>query len=299
MSIVVFILQSLVFCFHFQAKNTNTSMASKSETIIICSPLVTNDPRFKAGRSLVKNGHAGGAIEIFSSLVEETVHKYGESSIEAAPAYYEYGNSLLRALGSRTEEERTPQEAAAAAAIERSDTKPAATKTHQDVAKEEKDSEESASDDDDDAHLGLEMMENAFSILDAYRNGDEEKYRAWMIQEIPRVLMGIGDCLSAIERHPDAADAYSRAYGEYQEILGSFSPETVTLEHFKAHRKVCEATILIAEELLACPEGKDVITSETESLIVVDSERIEYARGYYDQARESLQETLFFMANLP
>ena len=47
-------------------------MASTSESD--ASPIVTRDPRFKAGRSLVQKGMAhGGAIEIFSSLVEEGI----------------------------------------------------------------------------------------------------------------------------------------------------------------------------------------------------------------------------------
>ena len=142
------------------------------------------------------------------------------------------------------------------------------------------------------------MMENAYSILDTYKHGTNEKYQAWTTLEIPRVLLGIGDVLSTINRHADAADAYSRALEHFQEILKGFSSEDSNLAHLKAHRKVCEATILIAEELLSCNDGEDVITTETTSLIVSASERIEYARGYYDQAREALQETLFFMANL-
>ena len=47
-------------------------MASTSDSD--ASPIVTRDPRFKAGRSLVQKGMAhGGAIEIFSSLVEEGI----------------------------------------------------------------------------------------------------------------------------------------------------------------------------------------------------------------------------------
>ncbi len=72
-----------------------------------------------AGRSLVQKGLAAeGAIDIFATLVEETTNKYGESSIETAPTYYEYGNALLRGAaaaaggggggGSKEEEEEEP-----------------------------------------------------------------------------------------------------------------------------------------------------------------------------------------------
>lgn len=56
--------------------------------------------------------------------------------------------------------------------------------------------------------------------------------------------------------------------------------------------------MLIAEELLACPPDQDVVTTETSSLIVKASERVEYARGYYDKARDALQETVYLLGNL-
>ena len=72
-----------------------------------------------------------------------------------------------------------------------------------------------------------------------------------------------------------------------------------TTEFVKAHRMVCEANILIAEELLLCPENEDVLTTETQSLIVKADERISYTRGYYDQARDVLQEAIVCMGSLP
>jgi hypothetical protein len=67
----------------------------------------------------------------------------------------------------------------------------------------------------------------------------------------------------------------------------------------QAHRKVCEATVLIAEELLACPADVDVVTTETKGLIVKAAERVEYARGYYNnKARDALRETVYLMRNL-
>ena len=70
------------------------------------APLVTRDPRFQAGCSLVQKGLAHeGAVEIFELLSEEAGNKHGESSIETAPAYYEYGNALLRAVNRRKMEQ--------------------------------------------------------------------------------------------------------------------------------------------------------------------------------------------------
>eukprot|EP00980_Cylindrotheca_fusiformis_P018961 scaffold6350_cov117-Cylindrotheca_fusiformis.AAC.6 len=292
------------------------------------APAVTSDPRFKAGRSLVQKGLAShGAVEIFESLAEEVGSKHGESSIEAAPAYYEYGNALLRAMNRRKMEEEqgqqettSPQEVAAAAAEHRrreasvavdDDRKkkpPPDTPKSENVAnggpsdKKEVETggdEPNNDEEDEEAKLALEMMENSFSIMEEYKSDSKEtKYQAWVKESLPRVLLGIGDTLSAMDRHADAADAYSRALECFQEHLYEFSTETLTLAHLKAHRRVCEATVLVAEELLFCPAGADVVTSETQSLIVKAPERIDYITGYYDRARDALQETLYFMAKL-
>jgi len=320
----------------------------------IAAPVVTKDPRFLAGRKLCERGLADEAVEMYATLLEETTQKYGPNSIETGPAYYEYGNSLLRATTkkiavSKEVEERetrkikdsnkTPQQrSVAAAAAERrkqchvdkcveEDKKPAAvTKTNDgdnSQQTEEKEEEISSSDragddsdDRDDLKLGLEMMENAFSILEEYeesnekeeedntrKDDDEKKYYDWVKEQIPRVLLGIGDTLSTLSQHADAADTYSRALElrkvHLQKIVAnSEGIDQRTLEHLQAHRRVCEANILIAEELLSCPQNLDVITTETQSLIVKTNERVSYARGYYDQARDALQEAVFYMGNL-
>mmetsp|Transcript_36311 Transcript_36311/g.40526 ORF Transcript_36311/g.40526 Transcript_36311/m.40526 type:complete len:382 (-) Transcript_36311:221-1366(-) len=320
----------------------------------IAAPVVTKDPRFLAGRKLCERGLADEAVEMYATLLEETTQKYGPNSIETGPAYYEYGNSLLRATTkkiavSKEVEERetrkikdsnkTPQQrSVAAAAAERrqqchvdkcveEDKKPAAvTKTNDgdnSQQTEEKEEEISSSDragddsdDRDDLKLGLEMMENAFSILEEYeesnekeeedntrKDDDEKKYYDWVKEQIPRVLLGIGDTLSTLSQHADAADTYSRALElrkvHLQKIVAnSEGIDQRTLEHLQAHRRVCEANILIAEELLSCPQNLDVITTETQSLIVKTNERVSYARGYYDQARDALQEAVFYMGSL-
>jgi len=54
----------------------------------------------------------------------------------------------------------------------------------------------------------------------------------------------------------------------------------------------------VAETLLKCPNGADVVTSESKVLLVKDLERVDFARGYYDKAKEELQETVFLMGKL-
>jgi hypothetical protein len=317
-------------------------------------PVVTKDPRFLAGRKLCERGLADEAIEMYATLLEETTQKYGENSIETAPAYYEYGNSLLRATNKKiamsNEEEEietkkvvdSDTRSVAATAAERrqqqqqssvdkdddeeEDKKPAAvtTKTNDEDDDDgygdnnEHREEEDNSSSNDDLNLALEMMENAWSILEEYKesnekeedenstrndNNDDEnkkicKYYGWVKEQIPRILLGIGDTLSTLSRHADAADAFSRALElrkvQLQELVavniseGSADQNQHTIEHLQAHRMVCEANILIAEELLSCPPNEDVVTTETQSLIVKANECVSYAQGYYDQARDSL-----------
>jgi hypothetical protein len=318
-------------------------------------PVVTKDPRFLAGRKLCERGLADEAIEMYATLLEETTQKYGENSIETAPTYYEYGNSLLRAtnkkiaISNEKEEIETKKvvdsdtRSVAAAAAERrqqphhqssvdknddeeEDKKSAAvtTKTNDeddddgDGDNNKHREEEDNSSSNDDLNLALEMMENAWSILEEYKesnekeenenstrndNNDDEnrkkcKYYDWVKEQIPRILLGIGDTLSTLSRHADAADAFSRALElrkvQLQELVaasiseGSADQNQHTIEHLQAHRMVCEANILIAEELLSCPPNEDVVTTETQSLIVKANECVSYVRGYYDQARDSL-----------
>jgi tetratricopeptide (TPR) repeat protein len=339
------------------------------------APAVTRDPRFLAGRKLVERGLSNeGAVEMFATLLEECTQKHGTSSIESAPAYYEYGNALLRAALKRQEQQQNDDDddgdddkdksgsssqdaavaarrSAAAMAAEKRNQSSTATINNTNKEDEEVDDEEEEEEGDkkpaakqtgnvgdsndemggdgndnhddednnhdDDIDLALEMMEDAFSILEDYKDkhcnelsnsssslssSSQPNYLSWVQEQIPRVLLGIGDTLSTLQRHADAADAYSRALELRQSIFQTFSQEQLqsqpTLEHLGAHRKVSEAAILIAEELLACPADEDVVTTETNSLIVKADDRVSYARGYYDKARDALQEAVFCMGTL-
>jgi tetratricopeptide (TPR) repeat protein len=358
-------------CSSHTMESVQVSSATPSATAIQ-APVVTRDPRFHAGRQLVQKGLAAeGAVDIFAMLVEETVSKYDSASVEAAPAYYEYGNALLRAASKAQEQPEQPEikeqgggnprQRLAKAAEERikqqqqqqqietvndqDDSKPPAkvpslpatlpapvpatlllpvqvkaiptdyyneNKKSEAVnledkneasairVKEEADEDEiySSTTSSDDFSLALEMMENAYSILDNYQEQGDSNYKEWVSEQLPRVLLGIADALSAMGRHADAADAYSRVLEKRSMSLEQFPKSDLSLPHLIAHRKVVEATILIAEELLAHQGDEDVVTTETNTLIVKADERVEYARGYYDQARDALQETVYYMATL-
>mmetsp|Transcript_25209 Transcript_25209/g.51459 ORF Transcript_25209/g.51459 Transcript_25209/m.51459 type:complete len:387 (+) Transcript_25209:40-1200(+) len=209
------------------------------------------------------------------------------------------------------------------------DRKPAASEQNADVNKskdgtndEENDGSEELSDHD----LALELMENAFAIYDAYcaetddaddsgdkKAGDAAKakakpYLTWVIGQLPRTLGGIGDVLISQDRHADGVDAYTRvvslreaAVESYQNQKGGKDDATgtdVSIDFLKARRLLCEANILVAEALLACPRGEDVVTSETGDVLVKAGEILDYTQGYYDKARDELQETVFLMGKI-
>ena len=199
---------------------------------------------------------------------------------------------------------------------EEEDGKPTATVSSSlntaDIKQEEADDDDDqeAVDDeeeDDDLTLALEMMETAWSILDKYVHQTTtmtttlvRKYPNWCAEQLPRFLTGIGDVLGELERHADAADAYSRALQLRQEQQQEQStnqddPPITQLAH---KRKIVEAYVLIAQEFLACPPGLDVITSETQTRLCHAHERLVVARGYYDQARDQLQDTVVLMGEL-
>jgi tetratricopeptide (TPR) repeat protein len=126
-------------------------------------------------------------------------------------------------------------------------------------------------------------------------------------------LTGIGDTLSALQRHADAADAYLRALAHRQSALDACLAESPPadaphptneddiekqLTLLKCRRQMVEATILLVEALLACGNDQDVVTTESQVVLVVQGNVIDYARGYYDRARDELQETVLLLGQV-
>ena len=70
------------------------------------------------------------------------------------------------------------------------------------------------------------------------------------------------------------------------------------MDFLRARRLLCEANVLVAEALLHCPIGEDVVLSETGDVLVQAEEIMVYAQGYYDQARDELQETVYIMGRM-
>jgi len=248
--------------------------------------------------------------------------KYGETSEEAAICYFEYGNALFRAARlEQTEEEDQEEgtadearakaaEAAQKRAEESLDTKPVAkdpkeekSNSKESEQEEAKDTEngDDASEEEDDVQLALTMMETAWSVLDKIvqeLKDDNKSPSPWMLDQLPRFLLGIGDILTDLKRFADAADCYSRALDHRENAVQGIAKDELTLDHLKKRRQVVEANVLVAEALLACPDGEDVVTTETKDVLVSAAERVEYARGYYNKARDELQETVFLMGRI-
>jgi tetratricopeptide (TPR) repeat protein len=187
----------------------------------------------------------------------------------------------------------------------------------------------------EDVLLALEMMETCWSILDQYVSSSNSTttsgrdYVDWAADQLPRVLTGLGDVLSNLGRHADAADAYLRALGLRQAalqerfdasaldaclaqpssggsngsaLLSSYQRDQL-VDWLVCRRRIVEANVLIAEELLAHGEveggaGRDVVTTETQTVLVSAKERVEYARGYYESSREQLQEAVLLLGQL-
>eukprot|EP00563_Minutocellus_polymorphus_P004425 CAMPEP_0181042636 /NCGR_PEP_ID=MMETSP1070-20121207/12260_1 /TAXON_ID=265543 /ORGANISM="Minutocellus polymorphus, Strain NH13" /LENGTH=381 /DNA_ID=CAMNT_0023120871 /DNA_START=44 /DNA_END=1189 /DNA_ORIENTATION=+ len=322
---------------------STASPTSQTEPV----PSITSDPRYRAARRLITSGRsADGAIEMLATLVEEARSKYGEDSIDAAAVYFEYGNSLFRAVEKRKAGEMeimmddeptttrgpTPEEKSAAA--EASEKRAATSQDKSDaqgndaVVKASMDNAPSAptkanQKDITDEELALELMENSFAIYDQYYSEafDEEGNEKadaevsdtaggkslvpWVEEQLPRVLGGIGDVLSSLGRHPDAVDAYTRKARHREDALRDLSDkkdgkdvEEIGMDFLRARRLLCEANILVAEALLRCPRGQDAVLSETGDVLVQADELMDYAQGYYDQARDELQETVYIMGRM-
>lgn len=279
-------------------------------------PIITKDPRFLAGRTLVKSGRTTeGAIDIFATLLEECIHKYGPVSLEAASCYYEYGNALLRASSDQEEvkKQEGPVNNLAAEAAERrvkeNIANPAAAEGksivetnvddddgHSNDNNNDDDDDDDNDEDDDDFHLACEMMENAWSIIDQYT--ETNPTTSWILEQQPRILIGIADVLLLLKRYGDAVDAYTRALPLREAAIQNYHKEDLTVDRLRASRHVVEANVMIADALLSCPSNQSVITTETNIVLVTADEKEYYTQGYYDKARDGLQETVVLMGEM-
>lgn len=239
-------------------------------------PKACNDPRFRGGRKLMERGKPEQAVAMFATVLEEAIHKFGEDHIDTAPAYYEYGHALFRAAEGESQKE--------------------------------------------DCDLALEQMENAFAIIDEYlSNEDNKDYSDYCREQVPRILTGIGDLFCLVDRFADAVDVYTRVvpYREssYESLKNSNNSNKATnnnnnkndnieksLQELRHSRLLCEAYVLVSETLLRCPPIDDVAVKDDEAatsrVIVPKHEIREYASGYYDKAKDQMQNVVLVMGEV-
>ena len=262
-------------------------------------PLVCNDARFRAGRKLMEQGQVHlGAIKIFSLLLDRSMEEFGESSMETATVRYEYGYSLYLNVTREKANENNLD-----------------TKQHssEKVGKEENDDEQIMSEEDTTIEIALEHMVLACQILykyvDEYENTAKttkkspqednletmknQSYITWAMEQLPRMIIGIGYILSYQGKHPDALNSYLNALPyrtKFLEDKTSKDETTITLDQLRAHRLLVDLYVLIVEEILKCPADVDITVPESNEILVKKEDRIKIAKDHYEKGREELQE---------
>ena len=282
---------------------------------------ITRDPRFIAACSMIKSGQPETAITPLANLLKEARQSWGETSIETAPAYYEYGKALATTHYRSNSQQMQSQDAreaytakqqdarrelaadaadqrAAQANEEEEDKKPAAKPENgdEDQTQEEEEPHNDDDEEEDDLHLALDMMEMACSLVDEYLESQSDgDYREWAQTQSPRMLIGIGDVLSNLDRPADAVQVFCRALAQREATVENLTDDKRLLT---ARRLLCETYVLLAETLLTAPADQDLVTSHAQEVLVPAAERIDYVRGYYDKARDELQEAVLLMGRL-
>ena len=145
------------------------------------------------------------------------------------------------------------------------------------------------------AHKDQKLQSKKENICDSEPKGN---LSLWSQVQIPRILTGIGDLYVSKSNFCHAVDAYTRAipYREANvEALKSVGKESreKRLQYLEQSRLLCESNVLVAETLLRCPRGKDVTVKingvDKQRVLVTAVERVDFARGYYEKARDDLQ----------
>lgn len=244
--------------------------------LVSLAPIVTKDARFLGARQLVEGGQVErGALDIFQTLIYRAEEEFGETSLDAAAVYYEYGNALF--LKSSKENDDLFGKGHLLESVEEA----------------------------------LDYMVKSCSILysqlesiDVEKQIDRSKgfpadnsFREWINDQLPRNLIGLGRILSFQGKHADAVESFINAIPFREKNLDQCSKKT-SPPSLRLRKLLLESYVYIAEELLLFPFGQDVVQSETYNVMFASSERIPQARFYYDRSREVLEDIVFLMAEL-
>jgi hypothetical protein len=119
----------------------------------------------------------------------------------------------------------------------------------------------------------------------------------WAHDQIPRILICIGDVHSFRKQHGNAVDAYCRALPYREEMwkkMKSLREKNASflIEQLQCQRRLIEVYALVAEALLACPDGHDVAcVDDGKTIILVKAaERVDFIHSYYELARKELED---------
>mmetsp|Transcript_1055 Transcript_1055/g.1887 ORF Transcript_1055/g.1887 Transcript_1055/m.1887 type:complete len:293 (-) Transcript_1055:984-1862(-) len=243
-----------------------SSASEPTQTSLTASPLecplVTRDARFRAAKKLKQSGRVHlGAIPMLETLANRAEEEFGTTNIETATVYYELGHAMYLKMISTSAKSVV---------------------------------------DENYVEEALEYMAKACSILYDYVSNwtieNDSDYSTWAKDEIPRHLIGIGNVQSFQIKHADAIESYLNALSYREEACVRCKDQSVVSLRYQ--RLLTECYILIAEEMLVCKPGQDVLHSETGTVVVKGEDVISLAQTYYEQAREKLQDIVYLMATL-
>jgi len=240
-----------------QSSSTSQSQSKlqQSKVIKLLQPIICNDPRFRAGRKLVQRNNFHTATNFFSLLLSRAEEEFGNSSLEAAAAGYEFGYALfldesqlnLRDGGGRDDNDNDD-----GIGIDGID----------DIGDSNGNESSRLSKRDVQVENALEYMVKACTILYEFINrlkcndndngngngnvngndnyGDEKimsslstsasgekvrsasysnSYYPWALEQLARALVGIGYVLSYQKKYPDALSSYLNAIPYREEML--------------------------------------------------------------------------------
>jgi len=241
-------------------------------------PIVTQDARFRAGKKLKQRGRAHlGTSNIFETLVDRAEEEFGPTSIETAAVYYELGHSLFLEI-SRNPTSQNSDKIIEDALEYMAKSCSILYNHHVGANNETKNEEESSSE----------------AII------EDSHYQDWAKDQIPRVLLGIGNLQSYQRKHADAIDSYLNSVPFREEASNQFKKEkTESTASLRSHRLLAESYVLISEELLLSPPpSHDLVHGETGLTIVKAEEVTNLAKSYYEQGKEKLQDIVYMMASL-
>lgn len=289
-------------------KDNNNSNNSNNQTTPSL-PLVYHDARFRAGRKLMKQGQVHlGAVKIFDVLLKRTDEEFGESSMESAAVHYEYGYAMF------LEATREVIDSGGGDDVKRQCSSSQSNNVIIDNNDDDDGGSSGMSDEDSKVEIALEHMVIACELLYKCIHENEndvenakppsiqihgetiqnQSYTSWAMEQLPRILIGIGYVTSYQGKHPDALNSYLNALPyrskQLEQIKSSNNANEITLDQLIAHRLLVDVYVLIVEEILKCPANVDITVPESNEVMLKKEERIKIAKDHYDKAREELQE---------